>query len=149
MRHYVPILKAYEIQDDPVWSVQKSVLLLEDGATLAHMLRSGLEMNNYAVTRARNGAEGIQCILKRDYDFLLCDMIMPGFPGDMFYRAVERNRPHLCRRFLFMTGHHGNAQIDDFIRSVRGSLIWKPFRLHELLEALDVVARKTMPEVAA
>jgi two-component system, NtrC family, sensor kinase len=80
--------------------------------------------------------------LKQDYDVLLCDMIMPGFPGDMFYRAVELSRPHLCKRFLFMTGHNGDPQIDAFIRSVRGLMIWKPFQLHELLRALKVVLEK-------
>jgi DNA-binding NarL/FixJ family response regulator len=69
-------------------------------------------------------------------------MIMPGFPGDMFYRAVERIRPHLCKRFLFMTGHTGDRQIDQFIRGVRGLMIFKPFQLHELLEAMRVVLNK-------
>ncbi|MCL4178638.1 MAG: response regulator [Verrucomicrobia bacterium] len=134
--------RTYEIPDDLIRPDPKSILMLEDDASLADVLRKGLEHNNYIVTRVRSGAEGVQCILKQDYDFLLCDMIMPGFPGDMFYRAVERVRPHLCRRFLFMTGHNGDAQIDAFIRSVRGLMIWKPFQLHELLQALKVVAEK-------
>jgi CheY-like chemotaxis protein len=145
MRHqyYVTnIEKTYEIPDDLIRPDPKSVLMLEDDATLAGVLRNGLELNNYRVTRVRSGAEGIQCVLKQDYDVLLCDMIMPGFPGDMFYRAVELSRPHLCKRFLFMTGHNGDPQIDAFIRSVRGLMIWKPFQLHELLRALKVVLEK-------
>jgi CheY-like chemotaxis protein len=134
--------RTYEIPDDLIRPDPKTILMLEDDATLADVLRSGLELHNYTVTRVRSGAEGIQCILKRDYDILLCDMIMPGFPGDMFYRAVERARPHLCKRFLFMTGHNGDAQIDAFIRSVRGLMIWKPFQLHELLQAIKVVVDK-------
>jgi CheY-like chemotaxis protein len=137
--------KTYEIPEDLIRPDPKTVLLLEDDATLAEVLRGGLELNNYTVTRVRSGAEGIQCVLKRDYDILLCDMIMPGFPGDMFYRAVERSRPHLCKRFLFMTGHNGDPQIDTFIRSVRGLMIWKPFQLHELLEAMKVVSDKQSP----
>jgi two-component system OmpR family response regulator len=145
-RYYISSTeKTYEIPDDLIRPDPKTVLLLEDDATLAEVLRSGLELHNYTVTRVRSGAEGIQCVLKRDYDILLCDMIMPGFPGDMFYRAVERSRPHLCTRFLFMTGHNGDPQIDSFIRSVRGLMIWKPFQLHELLEALKVVSGKQAP----
>jgi CheY-like chemotaxis protein len=145
MRHqyYVTnIEKTYEIPDDLIRPDPKSVLMLEDDATLAEVLRNGLELNNYRVTRVRSGAEGIQRVLKQDYDVLLCDMIMPGFPGDMFYRAVELSRPHVCKRFLFMTGHNGDPQIDAFIRSVRGLMIWKPFQLHELLRALKVVLEK-------
>lgn len=142
-QYYVTnIEKTYEIPDDLIRPDPKSVLMLEDDATLAGVLRNGLELNNHRVTRVRSGAEGIQCVLKQDYDVLLCDMIMPGFPGDMFYRAVELSRPHLCKRFLFMTGHNGDPQIDAFIRSVRGLMIWKPFQLHELLQALKVVLEK-------
>ena len=146
-RYYNPIPeRTYEIPDDLLLPDPKSVLMLEDDSTLAGILRNGLEANNYFVTSVRSGAEGIQCILKQDYDVILCDMIMPGFPGDMFYRAVERVRPHLCQRFLFMTGHTGDPQIDEFVRSVRGLMVWKPFELHELLEAIKVVVKKGEPE---
>jgi CheY-like chemotaxis protein len=143
---YMPIVeKTYEIPDDLIRPEPKTVLMLEDEMNLAEFLSKGLELNNYNVTRVCSGAEGIQCVLKRDYDVVLCDMIMPGFPGDMFYRAVERSRPHLCKRFLFMTGHSGDLQIDTFIRSVRGLMIWKPFQLHELLRALKAVVDKNAP----
>ena len=146
-RYHGPnIERTYEIPDDLIRPDPKSVLMLEDDATLAEVLRNGLELHDFTVTRVRSGAEGIQCVLKRDYDIILCDMIMPGFPGDMFYRAVERSRPHLCKRFLFMTGHNGDPQIDAFIRSVRGLMIWKPFQLHELLQAMKVVLGKNEPK---
>jgi hypothetical protein len=56
---------------------------------------------------------------------------------------VERSRPHLCRRFIFMTGHAGDTRIDTFIRNVRGLMLWKPFELHQVLEAIHGVIRKT------
>jgi DNA-binding NarL/FixJ family response regulator len=64
-------------------------------------------------------------------------MVMPNLAGDMFYMAVERVKPHLCKRFLFMTGHQGERKIDDFIRSVRGLVLWKPFKTHVLMEAMQ------------
>lgn len=141
--HFVPLVeKTYEIPDDLIRPEPKSILLLEDDATLAEVLRNGLELNNYRVTRVRSGAEGIQLVIKQDFDILLCDMIMPNFPGDMFYRAVERARPYMCKRFVFMTGHSGDARIDQFIRSVRGLMIWKPFKIHELLQTMKVVLDK-------
>lgn len=144
-RYYVPMVeKTYEIADDLVSLEEpRTILLLEDDASLADVLCNALTKKNFHVTRVRNGTEGIQHILESDYDIILCDMIMPGFPGDMFYRAVERSRPHLCKRFLFMTGHTGDRQIDEFIRSVRGLMIFKPFQLHELMEAIQVVLKKS------
>jgi DNA-binding response OmpR family regulator len=149
--YYAPLVeKTYEIPDDLVPLADPlSVLLLEDDATLAEILRNSLQLKNFRVTRVRSGAEGIQLILKNDYDLILCDMIMPGFPGDMFYRAVERSRPHLCKRFVFMTGHTGDREIDRFVRGIRGMMIFKPFQMHELLAAIDVVLKKAgRPRVA-
>ena len=122
--------------------------MLEDDVALAELLKAGLEMLRFKVTQVTNGAEGVKRIIASDYDVILCDMVMPGFPGDMFYRAVERVRPELCKRFLFMTGHAGNVEIDAFIRSIHGLVIWKPFQIHELQAAIEVVLRGAHGSVA-
>jgi DNA-binding NtrC family response regulator len=119
----------------------RTVLILEDDKGVADLLNTALTLKEFAVTRVINGAEGLKCILASDYDVILCDMVMPGFPGDMFFRAVERVRPHLCRRFIFMTGHTGDPRITDFVRSVGGFLLWKPFEIPSLLEAVRAVLK--------
>lgn len=134
--------KTYEISDDLTPPEPKRVLILEDEVALSSVLKDFLEGNSFLVTVVASGAEGLQKILQTDYDTILCDMVMPNFPGDMFYLAVERVRPHLCRRFIFMTGHLGDPQIDAFIRRVRGLMLWKPFQLHEVLEAVKTVVKK-------
>ena len=134
--------KTYEITDELVVKNPRKVLLLEDESDLAAALRELLEACDYRVTRVANGAEGLQHILAGDFDVIICDMVMPNFPGDMFYIAVQRSRPHLCSRFIFMTGHRADPKIDAFIRKVCGLVLWKPFQPHELLEAIKLVIRK-------
>ena len=63
-------------------------------------LKEALEIQGYVVTVASNGAEGLKKILATDFSIILCDTVMPNFPGDMFYLAVERVRPRLCQRFV-------------------------------------------------
>ena len=70
----------------------------------------------YEVVAVENGVEGVHKCWPATFEVILCDMMMPTLPGDMFFRAVERMRPHLCDRFVFMTGHRGNAKVNDFIR---------------------------------
>jgi DNA-binding NarL/FixJ family response regulator len=81
-------------------------------------------------------------ILSDDFEIILCDMVMPNFPGDMFYLAVERVRPNLCKRFIFMTGHKGDPKIGEFIRRIRGLMLWKPFEMHVLFDAIKAVNSK-------
>ncbi len=91
---------------------------------------------------AKSGVEGLKKIMADDFDLVICDMVMPSLPGDMFYLAVERTKPRLCRRFIFITGHKGDPKIDAFIRRVGGLMLWKPFQMHELQRAIQSVLRK-------
>ena len=123
---------------------RKKLLILDDDATLADLTRMILEENGYEVETASDGVQGIKKILAGDYSIILCDMVMPNLAGDMFYAAVERVKPHICRRFLFMTGHGGDRKIDEFIRKVRGLILWKPFQSHVLMEAIMPLNRSAV-----
>ncbi len=114
----------------------KHVLLLEDDEMLKNVIKEYLEGNFYGVTAVSNGAEGVRAVLKQEFDVIVCDMMMPKLPGDMFYTAIERMRPHLCRRFIFITGHRGNPKINEFIKQVRGTMLAKPFRMDDLIQAI-------------
>ena len=127
------------------------MLLLEDDPAFRAAIREFLTEAGYTVREARSGIEGIQEVLTGDFAVVICDMMMPGLPGDLFYRAVERARPPLCERFIFMTGHRGNTTANDFIRAVNGRVLLKPFRLDTILAAMREVegsqpdARETSP----
>jgi CheY-like chemotaxis protein len=119
----------------------KSVLLLEDEGAFTDILKTYLELNGYVVTCAGNGVDGLKLVMASDFDCIICDMMMPNLPGDMFYIAVERTKPHLCKRFVFMTGYKGEKKIEDFIRKIQGVLMWKPFEMHDLLDTMQLVLR--------
>lgn len=134
-----PEPRTYEIPDDLLASQYKTVLILEDDTDFADTLRDALEGSDYRVTVVSNGAEGVQQILASDFDAIVCDMVMPNFPGDMFYLAVQRARPHLCRRFIFITGHQDNPKIVQFIKQSGCLALWKPFEMRQLFDALEFV----------
>jgi len=117
----------------------KRVLLLEDDVMLQGIVKEFLESNFYHVVAVTNGADGVRAVLKQEFDVIICDMMMPKLPGDMFYAAVERMQPRLCRRFLFITGHRGNPKINDFIKQVKGTMLTKPFHMDALLDAVAFI----------
>ena len=136
----------YEMPAERVAPRFKSVLMLEDDLELAEMIRVFLDSHYYRVTHVTNGADGLRRILDNDFDILLCDMVMPNLPGDMFYLAVERTKKYLCSRFVFMTGHQANPKYDEFIRKVKGPMLWKPFLLSDLLSMLERTMEKNSPK---
>jgi len=120
----------------------KRVLLLEDDASFREIMKEFLTETGYAVREVKSGIEGIKEVIAGDFAVVLCDMQMPGLPGDLFYRAVERTRPELCERFIFMTGHRGNTPANDFIKAASGHALLKPFHLDKLLEAIGEMERQ-------
>jgi CheY-like chemotaxis protein len=134
--------KTHDLDQVASWAARKKILLLDDNSDFADMTRLQLQEKGYEVDLAADGVQGIKKIMVHDYSVILCDMVMPNLAGDMFYLAVERVKPYLCKRFVFMTGHQGDRKVDEFIRKVRGLLIWKPFQIHVLMETIQAVEMK-------
>ncbi len=115
------------------------ILLLEDDTTLSELLAAFLTENGFEVIPVRNGVEGVHQVLKGDFEVILCDLMMPALPGDMFYRAVGRMRPHLCERFIFMTGHGAGPNVDRLVASANNAVLAKPFDFNDLLELIAFI----------
>lgn len=118
---------------------EKRILILDDDRWFTNLLTELLDSQRIQVTVVDNGVEGLKEIMKSDFDVILCDMMMPGLTGDLFYLAVQRTKPELCNRFIFMSGHRQNKKIEEFVRNVGKSILWKPFDLYQLLQAIKTV----------
>jgi len=117
----------------------KKILLLEDDPAFKEIMSEFLSESGFEVVAVQNGVEGVHQVLAGDFEIILCDMMMPTLPGDMFFRAVERMRPHLCDRFVFMTGHRGNTKVNEFIENVNGTILVKPFHVDDVLELIAFI----------
>ncbi len=113
------------------------VLLLEDEAQTNLILREYLESLGYQVVAVANGVDGLKEVIKSNFELVICDMMMPKLPGDMFYLAVQKTRPELCNRFVFITGHQLNPTVDAFIEKTHSAILVKPFRLQQLEATLE------------
>ena len=123
---------------------KKKVLLLEDDPAFGEIMTDFLTESGFEAASVSNGVEGVHQVLAGDFEVILCDMMMPTLPGDMFFRAVERVRPHLCDRFVFMTGHRHNPKVNEFVESVDGTLLTKPFHVDDLLEMVAFIEVRRM-----
>jgi len=120
----------------------KRVLVVEDDPDQTILLKDYLEGYFYRVTAVSNGVDALKAILERDFDVILCDMVMPRMPGDRFYYAVQRVKPHLCDRFVFITAHRENPRIQEFLSRVSHMVLMKPFHLDDLLEMILLLFRE-------
>jgi DNA-binding response OmpR family regulator len=121
---------------------------LEDDEDLKMTFEAFLNENGYDVMPVSNGVDGIRELMKAEFEAVICDMNMPTLPGDMFYLAVQRMRPALCDRFLFVSGQT-DAKVADFITRVGGTILKKPFPVNLLLDMVGYVQVKSMLGVTA
>jgi CheY-like chemotaxis protein len=114
------------------------LLIVEDDADLADILEESFVSLGYRVQRAENGTEALRRVMESDFDAVICDMVMPKMAGNMFYLAVQRVKPALCERFVFMTGHGETAGVREFLSALSERVISKPFNLEDLAQAVRV-----------
>ena len=120
----------------------KSILLLDDDTDLSDALKELLEARNFVVTTATDGAGGLREVMQMDFDVIICDLLMPGMPGDMFHLAVKTVKPHLAERFLFITGHKGNPKVDEFLKGIAALVLFKPVLIDELVRMISLVLQR-------
>jgi CheY-like chemotaxis protein len=118
------------------------VLLLEDRDDFREVLRDYLVSCGYQAISVNSGVEGLREIMKRPFDLIICDMMMPQMGGEMFYWAVTRVRPAAAQRFIFFTGHKNNPPIEFFFQRVNATVLFKPFKMSALDSAIRDVFRK-------
>jgi DNA-binding NtrC family response regulator len=135
-----PEQKVYDVTADPP-ELSKTILLVEDDAAFAEILKEYLESYDFSVTVACDGVQGMKRVMEKDFDIIICDLLMPNLPGDMFYIGVERVKPKLAKRFIFITGHQNNPKISEFVKKVRALTLFKPFEMHVLLETINVALK--------
>src|SRR5580693_9741368 len=134
--------KTHDLDQTARLLARKKVLILDDDAEFADLTKLLLEAHGYEVDVVGDGVQGIKKIMVNDYAVILCDMVMPNLAGDMFYTAVERVKPYLCRRIVFVTGHRGDRKVEEFIRKVRCLILWQPFHTHVLFETIQAAEKK-------
>ena len=105
------------------------------------------QRQGYIVNTAPNGVEALKLIMRHEVDAIICDMMTPHMPGDMFYMAVERVKPNLCARFIFVTSYEGNPKNEAFFKKVNGIVLYKPTTLGKLMGTLNLLSQRMVNAV--
>jgi PAS domain S-box-containing protein len=80
------------------------VLLIDDEADVAELMREILQHDGFEVDHAVSGEAALALLAGQDYAAILSDLAMPGMGGRGFLAALEHDRPQLAARVAFVTG---------------------------------------------
>jgi signal transduction histidine kinase/CheY-like chemotaxis protein len=111
-------------------------LVIDDEEDILELIRYALKPLHCHTTLLQSSA-GVKAALEQnDFDFVICDLKMPGENGLDIYRLVRGMRNHLAEHFLLMTGNLADA--DDHAAELADvPILAKPFTIARLREAVE------------
>ena len=122
------------------------VLCVDDesaiGEVITKILRTQLRCR---VETASSGEEALRRIARRAYDVVVVDYVMPNMDGGELYRRLERDRPEVIPRLMFITGDTLTPSTVEFIQASGRPLLEKPFGLTDLTDAIHRMLVGTTP----
>lgn len=124
----------------PPEAVPCSVLLVEDQVMVGRALARRLRALGHRVVHVSDGREAFELLESaRDFDALLCDLMMPEMSGQELHAAIRGSWPELVDRIVFMTGGAFTEGARAFLEGLDTPWLVKPFENDELVRALAAV----------
>ena len=116
------------------------ILIIEDDAAIAQVLRLNLECADYTVTAFGNGLAAWNALAAdHDYDLALLDMMLPGVDGfTLLPKLQEYGIPVICLTAMNDAQHE--------VQGLRGGAedyIAKPFDMLALMVRMEKVLRRS------
>jgi len=116
------------------------ILIVEDDAGIARMLREGLEEANYSVVIASDGEEGLRLALDEVFHLILLDLMLPGRDGWSVCEELRARRNRVP--VLMLTARD---TVKDRVRGLdlgADDYLPKPFDIRELLARVRALLRR-------
>jgi len=116
----------------------KKILLAEDDADFAGVLKKYLELHDYEVSYCKDGEEALSISLKEEFDICILDVMMPGMDGFTLVEKMDTDTP-----FIFLTAR---KMKEDKIRGLKlgaDDYIVKPFEVDELVLRLNNILKRS------
>ncbi|HUH52353.1 MAG TPA: response regulator transcription factor [Flavobacterium sp.] len=121
----------------------KKILLAEDDANFGAILKDYLSLNNFEVTLAKNGMEGLEKFKKDSFDLCILDVMMPYKDG--FTLAKEIRDKNSDIPIVFLTAKTLKEDVLKGYKVGADDYLNKPFDSEVLLAKIhNIIQRKTI-----
>ncbi len=116
-------------------SGRQRVLVVEDEDVLRLLLQEIFSVHfGCRVDAVPNGADALAALGRETYALVVSDIRMPVMSGIDLYLRLCETHPAVARRFVFITGHPGEKDMEARIAQWNVPVVAKPFQLKRLVE---------------
>tara|TARA_B100001079_G_scaffold160986_1_gene138026 strand:- start:616 stop:1296 length:681 start_codon:yes stop_codon:yes gene_type:complete len=121
------------------------ILLIEDDINAASYVIKGLKESGHVVDHASDGEEGEQLALTLKFDVIVVDRMLPKLDGLSLINKIRKEDADTPILILSALG-----EVDEKVLGLKAGAddyLAKPFSFSELLARIEVLHRRTNPEV--
>src|ERR1700723_503987 len=119
------------------------VLVVEDEAALATMLRYNLEKQGFRVEEAGDGQEALTRIAETQPDLVLLDWMLPVMSGIEVCRQIRRRGPTRDLPVIMLTARTEDQDMVRGLNTGADDYITKPFNVDALLARMRALLRRS------
>ncbi len=117
----------------------KHILIIEDDNEINLMISSILENENYTVTKAFSGTEGLLHLDTNKYDMILLDLMLPGLSGE---ELLDKIRTNNNIPIIVISAKIDSSTKIKALKSGADDFVCKPFDIDELLARVESNLRR-------
>jgi len=119
------------------------LLVVDDERDVGELLSDILRTRGYETQYVASPKAALELMRDRDFQGILMDLRMPEMSGTELWRELQRERPALALKTIFMTGDYASPDTAAMVGATERPFLSKPFRPHELDLALATLNRST------
>lgn len=116
------------------------ILIVEDEKEIAEGISTILEHNDYKTETAFDGVTGLEMIMKRDFDLVILDIMLPELSGKEILKTVRNAGIQVP--VIFLTALSDSSDIISGLDSGADDYLTKPFKSGELLARIRARLRR-------
>ncbi len=118
------------------------VLVVEDEAALAKVLKMRLEIEGFDVRAAGDGQEAMEMIAQQRPDIVVCDLMMPVMDGKQVTQAIKSDKKLKSIPVLILSALKRQQEMDELKRLGADDFAAKPFDSKELTARIRGLLKK-------
>jgi DNA-binding response OmpR family regulator len=126
-------------KDEGTLTSARSILVIEDEATIAQSVAARLRSEGFGVEIAVDGPSGVEACERLRPDLVVLDLMLPGLDGLEVCRRIQRDRPVPV---LMLTARDSETDLVVGLAVGADDYLTKPFSARELVARIHALLRR-------